>query len=57
MMDDLNRWILENLYFVPIAIVGLYLWVHYQQKRIDQRIDAVITLLKQRGIDILSDDD
>lgn len=56
-MADLNRWVLENLYFVPIALVGLYLWVHYQQKRIDRRIDAVITLLRQRGIDILSDDD
>jgi len=49
-MVDISRWLSDNhlLIFVIVACACL----HYEFKRVDRRIDAVISLLKRSGIDI-----
>ena len=53
MTAEINKWISENLYLVPIFFIILYFGVRSEVKRIDKRIDAVLVLLKQRGLDLL----
>lgn len=52
MTADINRWVLDNLYLIPFMFVLLVIGLHQEKRRIDRRIDAVIELLKRRGIDI-----
>lgn len=56
MVAEVNRWILENLYMIPIGFIALYFGVRSEVKRLDQRADVILSLLKQRGIDLLADD-
>lgn len=57
MTDSINKWVLENLYLLPIFIVGMAITAHTEIKRLDKRCDALIALLKSNGIDIMKDDD
>lgn len=56
MTSDLNKWVLESLYLIPLLYVILLIGLHQEKRRIDRRIDAVIELLKRRGIDIYQSD-
>lgn len=52
MIAEVNKWVLDNLYEIPLFFVILIIALYQERRRIDRRIDAVIDLLKQRGIDI-----
>lgn len=46
----MTDWLAANAWWIwPIAVIVALKW---EVRRIDQRIDAVIFLLKRRGIDI-----
>jgi hypothetical protein len=49
-MADISKWLSENWWLI-FLIVG-YIGLRQEFNRIDKRIDAVIALLKRRGIDI-----
>ena len=49
-MADISKWLSEN-WWVIFLVVG-YIGLRQEFNRVDKRIDAVIALLKRRGIDI-----
>ena len=53
----LNHWVLGLLYIIPFAFLCLGWALHSEIKRVDKRIDATLSLLRQRGIDLLGHDD
>lgn len=53
MTADLSHWTLENLYLVPIVFVLLVIAMHNEIKKVHRRLDAILELLRQRGIDLL----
>lgn len=56
MTDSINSWLAANLVVMPLLVVWLYISSRSEVKRLDGRINAVIKLLKLRGIDLNSND-
>jgi len=44
MICEINTWIAENLYLVPLAIVLIFM----EMRKIEKRIDAVQQMLRRR---------
>jgi hypothetical protein len=53
---SINRWVAENLWLVPFTWIALGYAIWAEKKRLHERIDAILTLLKARGIDIFDRD-
>lgn len=50
--NEIGRWIGENLWLVPVGWALTFYAIWAEKRRLNQRIDAILTLLKARGIDI-----
>jgi hypothetical protein len=52
----MNSIVADCLYLIPILMTLAAYRFRAEQRRIDGRIDAVLELLKKRGIDLLDPD-
>lgn len=52
MSDEIGKWLIANIVLIPILMVYLYIGMRSEVKRLDKRINAMIKLLKYRGIDL-----